>query len=220
MKLYRIILVDDEEEVRKIIIRKIKWEENGFLVAGDAENGEDALEKIELLEPDLILTDIRMPYMDGLTLAERVRQKYPSMKIVIFSGYDDFEYAKQAIKLNVTEYILKPVNVEELTAILQKIKANLDQEIEQKRNVNLLRENYIKSLPILREQFLNELVNAPIAYETVQTRLKEYGISLSGAQKCEIYIHIRMTRNLVIFDICEVAFFSNQFYTFTKVIIE
>ena len=145
MKLYRIILVDDEEEVRKSIIRKIKWEENGFLVAGDAENGEDALEKIELLEPDLILTDIRMPYMDGLTLAERVRQKYPSMKIVIFSGYDDFEYAKQAIKLNVTEYILKPVNVEELTAILQKIKANLDQEIEQKRNVNLLRENYIKT---------------------------------------------------------------------------
>ena len=171
MKLYRIILVDDEEEVRKSIIRKIKWEENGFLVAGDAENGEDALEKIEALEPDLILTDIRMPYMDGLTLAERVRQKYPSMKIVIFSGYDDFEYAKQAIKLNVTEYILKPVNVEELTAILKKIKANLDQEIEQKRNVSLLRENYIKSLPILREQFLNELVNAPVASETVETRL-------------------------------------------------
>ena len=183
MDLYRIILVDDEEEVRKSIIRKIKWEENGFLVAGDAENGEDALEKIEALEPDLILTDIRMPYMDGLTLAERVRQKYPSMKIVIFSGYDDFEYAKQAIKLNVTEYILKPVNVEELTAILKKIKANLDQEIEQKRNVSLLRENYIKSLPILREQFLNELVNAPVASETVETRLKEYGIPLSGAQK-------------------------------------
>lgn len=93
-----------------------KW----ILVAGDAENGEDALEKIEALEPDLILTDIRMPYMDGLTLAERVRQKYPSMKIVIFSGYDDFEYAKQAIKLNVTEYILKPVNVEELTAIYRR----------------------------------------------------------------------------------------------------
>ena len=183
MKLYRIILVDDEEEVRKSIIRKIKWEENGFLVAGDAENGEDALEKIELLEPDLILTDIRMPYMDGLTLAERVRQKYPSMKIVIFSGYDDFEYAKQAIKLNVTEYILKPVNVEELTAILQKIKANLDQEIEQKRNVNLLRENYIKSLPILREQFLNELVSYPMPETEVEDKLREYAIPLSGAKK-------------------------------------
>ena len=137
MDLYRIILVDDEEEVRKSIIKKIDWNSAGFCVVGDAENGEDALEKIEALEPDVILTDIRMPYMDGLTLAERVRQKAPSAKIVIFSGYDDFEYAKQAIKLNVTEYILKPVNVEELTAILRRIKANLDQEIEQKRDVSL-----------------------------------------------------------------------------------
>ena len=123
MDLYRIILVDDEEEVRKSIIRKIDWQSVGFTVVGDAENGEDALEKIENLEPDVVLTDIRMPYMDGLTLAEKIRQKYPSMKIVIFSGYDDFEYAKRAIKLNVTEYILKPVNVEELTAILKKIQA-------------------------------------------------------------------------------------------------
>ena len=126
--------MDDEEEVRKSIIRKIDWEAVGFTVVGDAENGEDALEKIESLEPDVVLTDIRMPYMDGLTLAEKIRQKYPSMKIVIFSGYDDFEYAKRAIKLNVTEYILKPVNVEELTAILKRIQANLDEEIEQKRN--------------------------------------------------------------------------------------
>ena len=90
MDLYRIILVDDEEEVRQSIIRKINWTEAGFQVVGDAENGEDAMEKVEALEPDLILTDIRMPYMDGLTLAEKVRQKYPSVKIVIFSGYDDF----------------------------------------------------------------------------------------------------------------------------------
>lgn len=136
MDLYRIILVDDEEEVRKSIIKKIDWNAAGFQVVGDAENGEEALERIEALEPDVVLTDIRMPYMDGLTLAEKVRQRFPSTKIVIFSGYDDFEYAKQAIKLNVTEYILKPVNVEELTAILKRIKANLDEEIEQKRNVS------------------------------------------------------------------------------------
>ena len=162
MNLYRIILVDDEEEVRKSIIRKIDWEAVGFSVAGDAENGEDALEKIEVLEPDVVLTDIRMPYMDGLTLAERLRQKYPSIKIVIFSGYDDFEYAKRAIKLNVAEYILKPVNVEELTAILKRIRANLDEEIELKRNVDRLRENYVKSLPILKEQFLMDLISRPM----------------------------------------------------------
>ena len=183
MDLYRIILVDDEEEVRKSIIRKIDWTAVGFAVVGDAENGEDALEKIENLEPDVVLTDIRMPYMDGLTLAERIRQKYPSMKIVIFSGYDDFEYAKQAIKLNVTEYILKPVNVEELTAILKRIKTNLDEEIEQKRNVNLLRENYKRSLPILREQFLKDLISRPMDGETVQTLLREYDIPLAGAKE-------------------------------------
>lgn len=183
MDLYRIILVDDEEEVRQSIIRKIDWTAAGFIVAGDAENGQDALEKIDNLEPDVILTDIRMPYMDGLTLAERVRQRYPSVKIVIFSGYDDFEYAKQAIKLNVTEYILKPVNVEELTAILKRIKANLDEEIEQKRNVSLLRENYKKNLPILREQFLNELAGHAVPEDVIEAKLKEYDIPLAGAKK-------------------------------------
>ena len=183
MDLYRIILVDDEEEVRKSIIRKIDWTSVGFTVVGDAENGEEALEKIEGLEPDVVLTDIRMPYMDGLTLAERIRQKYPSMKIVIFSGYDDFEYAKRAIKLNVTEYILKPVNVEELTAILKRIKTNLDEEIEQKRNVTLLRENYRKSLPILREQFLKDLISRPMEKKTVLDLVEEYGIPLAGAKK-------------------------------------
>ena len=150
MNLYRILLVDDEEEVRKAIIRNIEWEKLGFQMAQDAENGEDALEKIEQLKPDVIMTDIRMPYMDGLTLTKRIRQKYPSMKILIFSGYDDFEYAQQAIKLNVTEYILKPVNVEELTEILNRVRENLDEEIEQRRDINLLRERYRSSLPIIR----------------------------------------------------------------------
>lgn len=183
MDLYRIILVDDEEEVRKSIIHKIDWNAVGFQVVGDAENGEDALEKIELLEPDVVLTDIRMPYMDGLTLSEKIRQKYPSMKIVIFSGYDDFEYAQRAIKLNVTEYILKPVNVEELTAILKKIKGNLDEEIEQKRNVTLLRENYIRSLPILKDQFLKDLISHTMEKELVSRRMAEFGIDLEGAKK-------------------------------------
>ena len=105
------MLVDDEEEVRKSIIRKIDWSAAGFEVIGDAENGKEALEKIDQIEPDVVLTDIRMPYMDGLSMAEAIRQRHPSIKIVIFSGFDEFEYAKKAIKLNVIEYILKPVNV-------------------------------------------------------------------------------------------------------------
>ncbi len=183
MDLYTIILVDDEEEVRKSIIKKIDWQAAGFRVIGDAENGEDAMEKIEVLEPDVVLTDIRMPYMDGLALAEKIRQRYPSMKVLIFSGYDDFEYAQRAIKLNVTEYILKPVNVEELTSILMKIRSNLDQEIEEKRNLNHLRENYRKSLPIIREQFFNDLVHKNLSKELAEQKLREYDIPVLGARK-------------------------------------
>lgn len=183
MNLYKIMLVDDEEEVRKNIIRKINWADVGFEVIGDAENGKDALEKIEQNEPEVVLTDIRMPYLDGLSMAEIIRQTYPSIKLVIFSGFDEFEYAKKAIKLNVIEYILKPVNVEELTAILKKIRKNLDEEIEQKRNVSLLRESYIKSLPIIREHFLNDLIHGGMDPQMISEKLQEYDIDIDHAVK-------------------------------------
>ena len=183
MNLYRIILVDDEEEVRKAIIRKMNWNRLGFEVVGDAENGQDALEKIEQLEPDVVMTDIRMPYMDGLTLTRKIRQKYPSMKVLIFSGFDDFEYAQQAIKLNVTEYILKPVNGEELAEILTRVHENLDEEIEQRRNIDLLRESYQSSLPILKELFLNDLVRGIVPAAQIPGKMEEYNIDLGGARK-------------------------------------
>ena len=183
MGLYRIMLVDDEEEVRKAMIRQMDWEQLGFMVVGDAENGEDALEKLELLEPDVIMTDIRMPYMDGLTFIARVREQYPFIKILIFSGYDDFEYAKQAIKLNVAEYILKPVNSEELAEILKRIRVSLDGEIEQRRNISALRESYQGSLPILRELFLNDLVCHTADVSEVTPKLREYGIDILDARK-------------------------------------
>lgn len=194
MGLYRILLVDDEEEVRRGIIRKMEWECLGFQVAGDAENGEEALEKVEQLQPDVVITDIRMPYMDGLTLTRRIRKKYPSMRILIFSGYDDFEYAQQAIKLNVTEYILKPVNVEELSEILTRVRENLDEEIEQRSNINSLRESYLRNLPILRELFLNDLVRGVTDENAIVPKLQEYGIDILDARKwLAAVIHVEQT---------------------------
>lgn len=183
MSLYRIMLVDDEEEVRKAMIRKMDWEQLGFTVAGDAENGEDALEKLEQLEPDVVMTDIRMPYMDGLTLVARIREKYPSIKILIFSGYDDFEYAKQAIKYRVTEYILKPVNGEELAEILRRVRISLDEEIEERRNISMLQKSYENSLPMLREVFLNDLVSRGADISAMAPKLREYGVDILEARK-------------------------------------
>ena len=117
MSLYTIMVVDDEEEIRLGIIKKIQWEEYGFKVIGDAENGQEALEKAEKLRPDIVMTDIKMPFMDGLELGRELTKKMPESKIIIFSGSDDFEYAQKAIKINVIEYVLKPINSNELIEI-------------------------------------------------------------------------------------------------------
>ena len=185
MDLYKIMLVDDEEEVRTSIIKKMDWRANGFEVVGDAENGRDALEKIEVLEPNVIITDIKMPYMDGLALTESIRQKFPSIKVIIFSGFDDFSYAKEAIRLGVAEYILKPVNVDELTEILKKVRAKLDEEIESVRNIDILRENYKASLPVLREQFLNKLIIKKGLFDedSINAYLREYNMDIGNANK-------------------------------------
>lgn len=183
MNLYKLILVDDEEEVRKSIIKKIDWKSLGFDLVADAENGEDALEKIEIYEPDVVMTDIKMPYMDGLTLIEKVSSKNPSIKFVIFSGFDDFEYAKEAIKLSVSEYILKPVDSEELSKIFYKIKKSLDKEIEERNDIEKLRRNYLVNLPLLKNQFLNNLINSKLSKDEISLRLKEYELNLEGAKE-------------------------------------
>ena len=134
--MYKILFVDDEEEVRKSIVKLMDWNALGFEIAGEAENGREALEKVTSLEPDVVITDIQMPYMDGLQLAEALQEKeYPEKKVVLFSGYDEFEYAKQAIRLGVTGYILKPINIGELTAVLQKLRDSIDRELEEKKGM-------------------------------------------------------------------------------------
>lgn len=94
-KMYTIVVADDEEELRSAIVRRINWKEIGFLVVGEAENGIEALELVDRLEPDLLLTDIRMPFISGIELARQVREARPATQIAFLSGYDDFTYAQQ-----------------------------------------------------------------------------------------------------------------------------
>ncbi len=128
--MYSVLVVDDEIRQREAVIQNVDWEQAGFSVAGDAENGIEALELIEKLEPDLILTDIKMPLMTGLELARKVREISPATKLVILSGYDDFEYAQEAFKYNVIRYLLKPISASELSEEIKKIKAEMDEEFE------------------------------------------------------------------------------------------
>lgn len=178
MKRYSVMLVDDEEEVRQAIIKKLDWESLGFEVVGAADNGEDALELVERLRPDVVMTDIKMPFMDGLTLSRKLKQISKDIKIIVFSGFDDFEYAKEAIKLEVEEYILKPINAIELKAVFLRIKEKLDQEINRKRDLEQLRKYYLESLPVMKEQLIIGLLEGRLSKRKAAELIKSYEINL------------------------------------------
>ena len=182
MELYRVLLVDDEEDIREGISRKMDWLGLGFSLVGEAANGQDALELAESLRPDVILTDIKMPFMDGLELCRILTDRLPAARFVVFSGFDAFEYAKQAIQMNVVEYILKPINADELSAVLRRLKDQLDRERAERRNVELLRSRYTENLPILRELFYANLLDGRIEPGTERERAARLDIDLQGEE--------------------------------------
>ncbi len=178
MHLYKIMIVDDEAEVRTAIAHIIDWKALGFEIAAEAENGVDALEKAEALDLDVVLTDIKMPFMDGLELGAELSRRKPGLKLIVFSGFDAFEYAQEAIKLNVVEYVLKPVNAAELTDVLGRVRGLLDDEIAQRRNIDQLNQVYQKSLPLLREKFLQELLRGPMDPREVAQQADRFGLTV------------------------------------------
>ena len=158
MLTYKVLLVDDEEEVMDVIEHRICWKQMGFEVVGKAQNGVKALEISEKMQPDVVITDIKMPYMDGLELARNLKQDNPDVRILILTGFDEFEYAKEAVHLEIEEYILKPVNANELSDCLKRLKDVLDKEREEKLNIRKLEQYYTDSLPVLQTNFFCSLV--------------------------------------------------------------
>lgn len=181
MNYYKVMLVDDEDEVRQAIERRVNWEEIGFEVVASAENGEEALEKAEKFQPDVVMSDIHMPFMDGLTFCKKLKNILPGTKIIIFSGYDEFEYAKEAIRLEAEEYILKPIDAEELKKVFLKIKGRLDEEFDRRRNIETLEKYYKESLPILREQLLIGILEGRFNEAAIANYINEYGLNLNSA---------------------------------------
>lgn len=178
--MYKLVLVDDEKEVRQGLLQNISWNECGFEIAGEAENGREALEIAERVMPDVVISDIKMPFMDGLQLAEILREKLPTVKILLLTGFDEFEYAQKAIRLNVLEYVLKPVSSPELVAILLKVKANMDREIAQRKDLQILREHFMKNLPVLKEKFLSSMITGRLKKNDILKKSQNYGIELVG----------------------------------------
>jgi two-component system response regulator YesN len=129
----KVMLVDDEIVIRENIRDCMDWEKEGFIYCGDASDGEVALPLIEERRPDILITDIKMPFMDGIELSSVVRQRLPETKIVILSGHDEFHYARSALRLGVEEYILKPVSSADLMEVLHSVSRKIDRERRERR---------------------------------------------------------------------------------------
>lgn len=180
MELYNILLVDDETDVLEAMKKKIDWESLGFCLAGTAENGQEALEMAEQLHIDVVMTDIKMPYMDGLTLCKKLKENYRNIKVVIYSGFDDFEFAREAVHLEAEEYLLKPISSKDMENVFGKIKKKLDEEFDQHRNVNKLYEYYRKSLPAMQEQFVMGVLEGKITGERLKNMMEMYELDLNS----------------------------------------
>jgi len=187
---YKVFLVEDEVAAREGIRDNFDWKSAGFIFTGEAQDGEIALPLIEEIQPDVLITDIKMPFMDGLQLCRIVRERLPWVKIIIVSGYDDFSYAQTAIKLGAAEYLLKPVNVLDLNTALRKIASLLDREKDDREYLKMLRNQVQDNLLLQREKFLLRLVLGGESSISAIEQSQQLGLNIIS--KCYLILLIKI----------------------------
>ena len=126
--MYRVMIIDDEMSARRLLQASIDWKSLDMVLVGEAASGIEAINVIDELQPDIVFVDISMPFMNGIEFTRVATERYPALVIVIFTGYDDFEYARQCVRLPVVEYMLKPIVRQEVAEVLTKVKEKLDKQ--------------------------------------------------------------------------------------------
>ena len=176
--MYKLVIVEDEKDVRSRLVGMIGKSSGKFQVISEYETGIDAYDGIVFDNPDLIITDIKIPYINGIDLAKEVRKVFPLIKIIVITGYSEFDYAKESANLGVVGFISKPITSEELTSLLAKAEAALDSDYLTAKNLNQLTDFYEKNLPIIRENDLYRLSNMTDVSAAFDHKLKSNNINL------------------------------------------
>ncbi|MDR2951963.1 MAG: response regulator [Treponema sp.] len=176
--MYKVFLVEDEIVVREGIRNNFPWDQTPYSLSGEASDGEMALSMIQDIKPDILITDIRMPFMDGLTLSRIVKKSLPWIKIIILSGHDEFEYAREAISVGVEEYLLKPVSSQDMQNALNKIAKRIDSEKEELLNIEKLKALVRASTDTLRDRWLLDFIKGKIPAAQAIEQGREFGIGL------------------------------------------
>lgn len=171
--MHKALIVDDEPRILSGLGELIQWEEYGIEIAGLAGSGAEALHMLEAMNVSILITDIHMPEMNGLELIRRVGQIDDSVKTIVLSGYDDFHYVKEATKLGIENYLLKPVNREELSSTLLSVVEKINQEAERQRQIR-------SDAHILRNNILNRCMTNNISYSNLAERAGLLQLDLSS----------------------------------------
>ncbi len=185
--MYKLMLVEDEAVVRESIRQNIDWGRYGFTLCCACENGREALERLDTLMPDVVVTDICMPFVDGLELTRYLHEHYPSVLVVILTGFSEFSYAQQAVKLHVHDFLLKPVVPKEFCAILEKLAADLRARDSQRSNLRSLQSRAYQAETILRSALFRNLLRGLSAAGEIRRQAREAGLSLDCASYAAIF---------------------------------
>jgi hypothetical protein len=176
----KVFLVEDEMVIRRGIKNSIDWEKEGYIFCGEASDGELAYPMIIKEKPDILITDIRMPFMDGLELCKLVKKELPNIKILILSGYDEFDYAKEAIRLGVTEYLLKPISSGKLLEALNGVSESIRREKEDKDLVRKYMEEMRENTEHEKQKFFEQMIAGNLSMADAPETGKKYEMNLSA----------------------------------------
>ena len=178
-----LVIVDDEPSVLNGLTRFVDWPSLGIELAGTADDGDTGLALILERKPDIVLTDVKMPKLDGTEMAVRLRSQLPSAKIVFISGHNDTDYLKSALQVQAVDYIFKPISRRELTEVLNKVVAELDAEERERELVNEMQVKLTQSMPLLREKFLLSAVAEGVQAARSEERLAFLELSFLQAER-------------------------------------
>lgn len=186
--MYSVFIVDDEKRVRDGLSSMIHWQRYNMRVDGRYSNGSCALEALDQTAPDIIVSDIKMPVMDGIALRHAVGERYPGTKFIIISGYDDVAYMKAAIQSDVVDYVFKPINIAEIESVLARLQTQMDEEARKQKNHLEMAEKLKESMPLLKERFLLNLLAKPISAPLLDARCRFLNLDLLGSFAYQIAV--------------------------------
>lgn len=180
--MYRMMIVDDEILVRVGLKSTIDWESIGFTIVAEASNGEQAYELFQKYSPDVVMTDIKMPKMDGLKLTELIKSQNPKVKVILLTCYDEFTYAREAIKLGASNYVLKSeIEDEELINLMKEIRSELDKEMDKIEKYSILQHQINSNLTVLKEKLLSDLIESKVTIDDeFNAKCEDLNLNLEG----------------------------------------